>query len=490
MLMQVPTRVPSRAPTRLPCSQPRAWGRAALWVLTERSSRSPAAKAPHRTLSPEGQLVINVHREGRPMRYLLARNKIGARRKVIGSAFVLCALLAVSACNSPSGADSGGTNSTINLGLITSVTGSLASTFGPDVVAGFNARVSAQNDAGGVNGRKIKVEVADDTSTPTGNLTAVQSLIGQNVFAVASWDAFMFASYKLLNQDGIPLLGGAFGSPAFGDPALTNQFSVFGPVDPRYPPYDSYGRLFKALGVTRLAALGYGTVPSSKLSAQAFAASAKAAGIDICYQDYGVPAGGVDFTPTALAIKNSGCNGVVAVFVESSELALATSLRDAGVNLKGMVSTQGYDQNTLNNPQARQAAQGLTVLSRMSPITSPNAGMKTMLHQLAEYAHSTGIPSFGEFGGWLTADALITGLNAAGKNPTRESFEKALRSVTDYTANGVLAGPTNFSLSKIGHGDSIMSGSLCWYPEKLTGATFESVSGSTPFCGSPVIGSN
>jgi hypothetical protein len=54
MLMQVPTCVPSRAPTRLPCSPPRAWGRAALWVLAQRSSRSPAAKAPHRTLSPEG----------------------------------------------------------------------------------------------------------------------------------------------------------------------------------------------------------------------------------------------------------------------------------------------------------------------------------------------------------------------------------------------------------------------------------------------------
>ncbi|ODV08709.1 MAG: hypothetical protein ABT15_02535 [Pseudonocardia sp. SCN 73-27] len=364
----------------------------------------------------------------------------------------------------------------------------MASTFGPDVEAGFNARVSRENDAGGVNGRKLEVTVADDTSTAPGAVTAVQNLMRQDVFAVGSWSALMFNAYKPLNQAGIPLVGGAFGAPQFGDPSLTNQFSVFGPLDPAFPVYDSYGKLLKSLGVTKLASLGYGTVPSSKNSATAFAASAKAAGIAICYENYGLPSGGVDFTPVALAIKNAGCDGIYASMVSSSQLALAQSVRDSGVTLKGMVSTQGYEQRTLDDPRVREAAQGITFVNPMSLVAEPNAGMKTMLGDLQKYANSTGIPSFGEFGGWLTADALIAGLEAAGANPTRESFIDGLRKVSDYDAGGVLAGPTDFTVGQIGKGDSILSGSRCWFALTLVGDSFTPVNGTTPFCGDPVAG--
>jgi branched-chain amino acid transport system substrate-binding protein len=296
----------------------------------------------------------------------------------------------------------------------------------------------------------------------------------------------MFSAYKPLNQGGIPLVGGAFGAPQFADPTLTNQFSVFGPLDPTYPAYDSYGKLLKALGVTKLATLGYGTVPSSKNSATAFATSAKAAGIGICYENYSLPAGGVDFTPIALAIKAAGCDGVYASRVASSQLALAQSVRDSGVTLKGIVSTQGYEQTTLDDARVREAAQGITFVSPMSQVSDPNPGMQELLDDLKKYANSTGIPSFGEFGGWLAADAVITGIKASGQDVNRESFIKALRAVTDYTAGGVLAGPTDFSVEKIGHGDSVLSGSQCWFAQKLVGDSFRSVSGTTPFCGRPV----
>lgn len=409
-----------------------------------------------------------------------------ARQRTVLSVLAAGALLTATACGSPGTGSAGTSESAVDIGLLTSITGALASTFGPDVEAGFKARVSAENDAGGVHGRKINVHVADDTSTPAGNVTAVQSLVRDDVLAVGSWSAYMFAGYRPLNQNGIPLVGGAFGAPQFGDPSLTNQFSVNGPLDPDYTPYDSFGKLLKAQGVTKMAAITYGTVPSAKSSTDSFKASAKAAGIEICYENYNVPPGGVDFTPIALAVKNAGCDGVGGAMVLSSQLALAQALRDAGVAVKGQFSTQGYEQHTLNTPQVLAAAQGVTFITPLSPVDDPNPGTKVMLDQLERYAHSTGIPSFGEFGGWLTADAIITGLKGAGPNPTRESFQNALRRITDYTAGGVLAGPTDFSLAAIGHGDSTMSGSKCWFAQRLTGSKFESVSGSTPFCGQPL----
>jgi hypothetical protein len=55
-----------------------------------------------------------------------------------------------------------------------------------------------------------------------------------------------------------------------------------------------------------------------------------------------VPFGGQDFTTEALAIKNGGCNGVDASFVDASDVALSTALKQGGVQTKNLFYT-GYD---------------------------------------------------------------------------------------------------------------------------------------------------
>src|SRR4051812_36606035 len=79
----------------------------------------------------------------------------------------------------------------ITVGVVTSETGVASSN--NKGVAAFKARIQAENDKGGVFGRKINVVEQDDTSTPAGNLTAVQKLVQQNnPFVIVDESAFTF----------------------------------------------------------------------------------------------------------------------------------------------------------------------------------------------------------------------------------------------------------------------------------------------------------
>jgi hypothetical protein len=163
--------------------------------------------------------------------------------------------------------------------------------------------------------------------------------------------------------------------------------------------------------------------------------------------------------------------------VEATDLALVTSLRNAGVSMKAELFSTGYGQTTLE--QAAQEAQGVDFITWRTPVDRPNAGLNQELQQLKQYASITGVPEVQVTAAWVTADLTVAGLEAAGPNPTRASFESTLRGMTAYTANGVLVGPDNLSVAAIGQSDPY---GACWYVEKLTGLAFHAVS-QKPLCG-------
>ncbi|MGI8689575.1 MAG: ABC transporter substrate-binding protein, partial [Thermomicrobiales bacterium] len=72
---------------------------------------------------------------------------------------------------------------TIKIGMITSLTGP----YNP--LGGFNKQaadllVKQINDAGGINGAKIELQIEDDTSNPSQALTAVKKLIANKIVAL------------------------------------------------------------------------------------------------------------------------------------------------------------------------------------------------------------------------------------------------------------------------------------------------------------------
>jgi branched-chain amino acid transport system substrate-binding protein len=92
----------------------------------------------------------------------------------------------------------GVTRDTVKLGFISSQTGVASPTF-EDSHKSCQARVDAQNAAGGVHGRKIDLEIVDDQSGP--NLTAAQDLVrSRNVFAVINNSGLAFLSWRFLKE--------------------------------------------------------------------------------------------------------------------------------------------------------------------------------------------------------------------------------------------------------------------------------------------------
>src|SRR5947209_2077882 len=97
--------------------------------------------------------------------------------------------LAVGVAGAQSGSAPGVTDKAVTIGYISSQTGVAAATH-KNAHKSCQARVDAQNAAGGVNGRKINIEAIDDQSSGA-NLTAAQDLVqNRNAFAVIDNSAF------------------------------------------------------------------------------------------------------------------------------------------------------------------------------------------------------------------------------------------------------------------------------------------------------------
>jgi branched-chain amino acid transport system substrate-binding protein len=362
----------------------------------------------------------------------------------------------------------GVTATTITIGLETSLTGNASSTFA-DTPDGVNAAVAAQNAAGGVNGRKLVVVTADDQSAVAGDLTGAQDLVqNKKVFAVIGYSPYQFGSTTYLQKAGVPVVGAAFDGPEWGLQPFTNMFSYV-PLDAKYPATTIDGTFLKSIGVTSMAGFAYGISPSSTASIKQMQKSVVNAGLKAGYTNLSVPFGGSDFTSDVLQMKSAGVNGFACSCVESSDLAIATAAKQAGLSAKGLFFT-GYSQSTLSDPTAAAAAQNQYFTTVTVPFELHQPGTDAILANLKKYdpKYTGGDPDYGLIGGYLSTQLMIKGLQVAGQNPTRASFMSGLHGVSSYDDGGVLPSPVDFSPSQFG----LYPQSSCAYFVQLQGTSF------------------
>ena len=150
----------------------------------------------------------------------------------------------------------GATETPITIALVTSLTGPGASEFST-APAGFIARIDAQNAQGGVNGHKLVPLVVDDQTTNA--ISAVQNAISKGAFGIVSDSPLFYSAAKYPQQQGIPVTGGYFDGPEWGEQPYTNMFSSDnGSVDPKYPDNLNVALFMKHHGGTVLGTYGYG----------------------------------------------------------------------------------------------------------------------------------------------------------------------------------------------------------------------------------------
>jgi len=368
---------------------------------------------------------------------------------------------------------------TITIGVLTDLTGLAASTEA-SIPLGIKAGVGTAEE----EGYNIKYVVADAATSPTGALTAAQKLVDEDhVFAVIGLSALTFAATHFLTSRGVPVVGAAIDGPEWV--TAKNMFSIDGTED-FTKAYDQAGKFYNLVGVTNVAALGYGITPSSALSTKGTAISAQQAGIKVGYLNANFPFGSTNVGPIALAIKNAGADGLYAGVETSTSFALITALRQQGVRLKAALLPIGYGGDLLAaGPAAEQAAQGVYFAVGYEPVEMHTAATQRFQAAMQKYAGVTTDPTFNEYLAYLSVDGVVTGLKAAGANPTQASFITAMQGITHYDAAGLYGSSYSigFSMAQRGAGSQ-----LCTWMTKFSGSSFQLVPGADPVCGSVIPG--
>jgi branched-chain amino acid transport system substrate-binding protein len=361
--------------------------------------------------------------------------------------------LTAGAAGAQASSSEGVTNNSVKLGFIGSETGVASPNF-EDTAKACQARVDAQNAKGGVNGRKIDLQTVDDMSSGA-NLTGAQDLVkNRHVFAVVNNSSFAFLSYRYLLGAGVPLIGGGFDGNYYSQKGNENIIDAGGNGSP--PPagiiFTNGTDVAKMLGATKIGSVGYGVSPSSSgVAKDTQKYAAKASGLKPVYLNTALEFGSTDVGPVVLGLKNAGADAVYLPLDGNTNLAIAQALQQNGVPMKAVLMASGYGQAMLDSPITKTLNSVDVVSQIYKPAELKNdPAVKQFRSDLKKYSGITGVPDYGAYTGYISCDLAITGLQQAGKNPTRQGFIDGLHKLGTYNAADLTCQPLDISLTNFG----------------------------------------
>jgi branched-chain amino acid transport system substrate-binding protein len=403
-------------------------------------------------------------------------------RKFTSVSAALAALLAlVAACSGSSSSDAdaltaapcddpGVTDSEIVVGGIYPQSGQQGPFF-MAVGSGVRARFHAENERGGVGGRRLTFVTADDGDGDLANLNAARDLVvNQRVFGIIEGSTNSEGSGRYLHDEGIPVTGWGI-TPAWGQ--YENMFGYHHSTSPKPEgePVTRSAQFVKDRGGRRVGVVAGGAIASINVANQ-FAEAVEALGMTVGYKTTDVPLGTTDWGVYAQGLIDGRVDSLYTGMAPTDSAAIVKAVKAAGLSLDVVLLPAGYDDRfaAVYGPDL----EGAYIAIDWRPFELHVDAHDTFTEHLEAVAPDE-FPSQLAMVGWLSADAFIRGLREAGEScPTREAFIENLRKVTDYTADGLVP-PTDF--------DEVFGKMpLCFFYVQLRDSHFEPV-GDEPFCG-------
>ena len=371
--------------------------------------------------------------------------------------------------NGPGVSDTG-----IKVGGIIPTSGPGASSFAA-AQDGIEARFAKANAEGELGKRKLTFVVADDAADPARNLTAAQDLVEQqDVFGAISVTNAADSSAPYLNKQGIPVTGWHVANTAWGKYKNMFGFRNSFPSDPATTTTRN-GDALKKLGGTKVALIAT-NVAASATVIKALKNVVKKSGLKVVYLTTDLTRSDRDFTAVAQKIKDSGADAAYTGMDFLQNVALNQALNQAGVKLKAIVFPGGYDKRAVAIPGLDGAYFSLEFAPFELGTPAFKEYQKWMTQTLPDKPYYGQVP----YVGWLSADAFIEGLKAAGTAcPTRKAFIKNLRKEKGYTANGAFM-PVDFA--KV-FGKPV----FCTYYVRVQNGAFVPQFGGQPICPKAII---
>jgi branched-chain amino acid transport system substrate-binding protein len=347
-------------------------------------------------------------------------------------------------------------------------------------VAAFQAVVNWANANGGVNGHPINLVTQLDSSTPTANLTAAQSLVqNKGATVIVEISNAMAGGASWLSSNGTPVIAAPSLSP------VVSQYRTF------FTPNGGYNTnptlwntdvatFFKKIGVKKIGSLSSNSTASAQIASDVVN-SAPLVGLKKGYIDTNVPQGNTNWTPYVLGFQNTNTDSIETHLSDSTgTLLFLAAAAQQGLKLK-VLSPVLYNTATLNNPASNGLMQGIYTYTQYDPSTSkaPIKKMQGILSQYGDAANST-FPGSNEVSGYGVGLLLLEALRVGGVNPTSASVLKNLSHVRNWPSGGIYGRPINFTLEHTNKAPTLL-GSCLWFLQ-AKGNVFVQVLKGKPIC--------
>jgi ABC-type branched-subunit amino acid transport system substrate-binding protein len=351
-------------------------------------------------------------------------------------------------CQSPSKATAaenasttGITKKTVTVGNVSIISGPVPGLF-EGASVGTKAYFAYINSMGGVNGRKLMVDVKDDAFSGPQNRTETQEAIASDFALVGNFSLFDSYGCKLLaSNTAVPDVSVTL------DPqtaALPNNFSPqplavgsgLGPMTyykKHYPKDMTVGAIVS-------------NVQSSIDQWNGQKAALEHEGYHIAYvRDVGPTES--DFTTDVISMRNDHVNAVDLTALDWQVGAEFVADAAAQNWHPGLIFSAGpiYADQFIAHAGGPAATNGIQIGQAQALYLGQDAANLPADKLFLKYTHqvnSSWQPDLFTLYGWTSAALFVQALKAAGPNPTRGSVIAQLKKITSFNASGLLA-PAN-----------------------------------------------
>jgi branched-chain amino acid transport system substrate-binding protein len=321
----------------------------------------------------------------------------------------------------------GVTATEVTFGMPTDLSG-VAATYGVSSSNGVKMRFDEINDAGGINGRKLRVIVEDQ---------------GYQVPKAVQ------ACNKLINRDKVFAFVGPLGTP-MNNACFKEQFAAgvpnLFPLSAARSMYEPYERLkfygaasyvdqirsgieyfVKTKGKKAICVM-YQDTDFGKEILEGAEIQAKKLGIKVVETAAHKPTD-TDFTAPIGKLRSAGCDLILMGTIVRDSIVPYTTARKAGWNDVTFLGSAAVYDLVVGAAQGMEGFYGMG-LTEMPYVDSSVASVKKFVE---DYKKKFNIdPNIGAVYGYVAADLTVQGLKNAGKDLTLDSFIKGLEAIKGY----------------------------------------------------------
>lgn len=377
-----------------------------------------------------------------------------SRKRTAWLVMGLAGSLLAAACGNSSGGDEsseeeseavtvdapGVSDTTIRVGGVASATNPLGGKY-DQVADGVEAYFEMVNEDGGVHGRELELAVRQDDEVANNDASVQQLLTQDDVFAVLPVAVLLFSGADELVQANVPTFGWAI-NPEWEGSAEDSRENLFGqngsflcftcgsPVVP-----------FVAgqIGATTLGLLAY-NVPQSADCATGVENSVEQyagdGGPTVGFVDKSLAYGTADLSVQVSQMKDAGVDLVLTCMDLQAVVALAREMKRQSLDAVQYLPN-AYDPELIT--EFGDLFQGSVVLTFFSPfeVEDPPPGLQDYLDWIERSGKEA---NENTMNGWLNAALFVEGLREAGPDFSRQKVIDAINGLTDFDADGLLAG--------------------------------------------------